>query len=923
MFWGINKYWAYLGCFILYSFTSTANPVSISAPQFLSNDLPGDHESFDAEPFIESSEDGTWIAVWRSIGPYSNGASELEHYILFSRSIDQGTTWSDPAPLNHNASKSLQSNIGYPNLATDNEGHWVCVWDDPENPPYFNPNILTSYSTDNGITWSPPIHIEADNDGDLLGLPKTPQIVTDKEGNWICIWTNPTTPGNPFYIAYALSTDNGATWSEKNNLTDPSDKINDAPVHNYNPHLRISSDGTWILAWESNWGSENNILVSRSQDSGENWSDPIQVHSSPTAQDPYAHHLKVDTDNNKNWIVIWQSEHTLDDTIGADLDILYSRSPDNGETWSTPKPINSAATSDTAVDTLPEIKATSNNYWTAIWESYTTPSPNLAILQSVSDDSGSTWSAPKTINTLPLVDPDFSYTYESNLISNGQGDIIISWSGGNLEDTLLGPDREIFRTQSADNGLTWTSPSPLNTNAPLDVGIEYRHRLGRNLLGHPVVSWITADFLGTNEAINRENVFSTSPTQGLTWTDQSLLDDDAKEAIGPGWNALSTTDGAGTWLTIYNTNSYAGTDYDIIFIRSEDDGENWTEPSHLNTDAETDISNVDNDTNPDTATDGQGTWITVWEKRLPNQDNDVIIVSARSTDNGATWDDPLAIDNTPNIEGRQLAYNPSIATDGEGIWVVAYNGDNQNLILSRSFDDGITWSDPLQLSSTENWQYPFVPQIAADGYGNWIVTWNSPDSLEGTIGEDVDILFSYSSDNAQTWSTPNPLNTNAANDAGQDYSPQLLNNGEHQWLVTWESTDGLGTPSVGLDSDIVFANISTDSTISTQSLSSGGGGCFIATAAYGTPMATEIDTLRTFRNEYLLTNTIGSAFVDTYYRLSPPIANVVAQHSAIATIIRIALTPLIWILQLPIEVLVLAISLLTLRRITRQRRAIS
>jgi len=69
------------------------------------------------------------------------------------------------------------------------------------------------------------------------------------------------------------------------------------------------------------------------------------------------------------------------------------------------------------------------------------------------------------------------------------------------------------------------------------------------------------------------------------------------------------------------------------------------------------------------------------------------------------------------------------------------------------------------------------------------------------------------------------------------------------------------------------------------------GGCFIATAAYGTPMAEEIGVLREFRDEYLLTNRPGGAFVNLYYRASPPVAQFITEHPSLKPIVRAGLVP--------------------------------
>jgi hypothetical protein len=72
-----------------------------------------------------------------------------------------------------------------------------------------------------------------------------------------------------------------------------------------------------------------------------------------------------------------------------------------------------------------------------------------------------------------------------------------------------------------------------------------------------------------------------------------------------------------------------------------------------------------------------------------------------------------------------------------------------------------------------------------------------------------------------------------------------------------------------------------------------GRGCFIATAAYGTPMAEEIVILRKFRDDYLLTNSPGQGLVDVYYTISPPIADFIADHFGLKPIVRAGLMPVV------------------------------
>ena len=73
----------------------------------------------------------------------------------------------------------------------------------------------------------------------------------------------------------------------------------------------------------------------------------------------------------------------------------------------------------------------------------------------------------------------------------------------------------------------------------------------------------------------------------------------------------------------------------------------------------------------------------------------------------------------------------------------------------------------------------------------------------------------------------------------------------------------------------------------------GGGGCFIATAAYGSAFEGHVQILRDFRDVYLLPSAVGHAFVDAYYKYSPPIADFIAKHDGLRAAVRIGLAPVV------------------------------
>jgi hypothetical protein len=67
--------------------------------------------------------------------------------------------------------------------------------------------------------------------------------------------------------------------------------------------------------------------------------------------------------------------------------------------------------------------------------------------------------------------------------------------------------------------------------------------------------------------------------------------------------------------------------------------------------------------------------------------------------------------------------------------------------------------------------------------------------------------------------------------------------------------------------------------------------CFIATAAYGSIMANDVDALRGFRDRVLEASALGELAVETYYTFGPPVAQVVGSSEILRATARATLGP--------------------------------
>ena len=155
-------------------------------------------------------------------------------------------------------------------------------------------------------------------------------------------------------------------------------------------------------------------------------------------------------------------------------------------------------------------------------------------------------------------------------------------------------------------------------------------------------------------------------------------------------------------------------------------------------------------------TDG-GTLLTVFECRQGTDWGATDVVLRRSTDEGVTWSDKQIVFSG---EMRSVIHNPILFADGGTVHLLCHRNYRQAFYL-KSTDEGVTWSAPREITPAyESVLDGYRWTVAAAGPGHGIVTrggrlmipvWLSKNLNEIYAHHPSVVTVLYSDDHGETW----------------------------------------------------------------------------------------------------------------------------------------------------------------------------
>jgi cysteine-rich repeat protein len=415
--------------------TRAATPVF--GPPLPVNAVAASDTAVDGAPRLATDGQGTWLTVWATTGAFGADSD-----VLSARSTDHGISWTSPVPVNGSAATDETFDFA-PAIATDGAGTWVVVWAATNGG---DTDIFVARSTNAGTTWSAPAPLYADAASDI-GNDDRPQIAFDDAGTWLVVWDAPGRFGNDRDVLYARSLDGGVGWTAPaavgSNAT--TDRGTDQ-----RPQAASDGAGGWLVVWASTdslgntIGIDFDILVTRSTDGGATWSPVRALNGNAIGDQTLDDRPQLATDRAGRWVVVWVSDDTLGNTVGPDLDVLIARSVDGGITWSTPHALNGNAATDTGADGAPVVATDGQGTWVAVWETNDPMGGALGgtydVVMAHSLDGGANWSAPHQLD--PEAPSDARRDVSPQIVTDAHGVWNAVWAGAG---GMLGADGDVLR----------------------------------------------------------------------------------------------------------------------------------------------------------------------------------------------------------------------------------------------------------------------------------------------------------------------------------------------------------------------------------------------------------------------------------------------------------------------------------------------
>ncbi len=153
----------------------------------------------------------------------------------------------------------------------------------------------------------------------------------------------------------------------------------------------------------------------------------------------------------------------------------------------------------------------------------------------------------------------------------------------------------------------------------------------------------------------------------------------------------------------------------------------------------------------------------------------------KSTDNGDTFGNVINLSNNNSTTNVQYAEIVSSGNNVYVIWTDTSTGGTSNVIFSKSTDNGVTFSTPVKLSNSALGS--FYPRMTLSGSA-LVVSWidNEPPLIQGG-SNNSDVIVTKSTDGGNTFSTP----INISNNSGMSMDSQITSYGNNVYEV-WRDT---------------------------------------------------------------------------------------------------------------------------------------